>query len=204
MDIDKINKLFHIDRPIKKLWFYYWNRLKLRLLGVHHGEGIRMYNKVYLQIRGDVSIGSHFAAYSGDNFNPLVSNARLSICVAKGATLKIGDWSGISGGCIWATESITIGSYVNIGANTIIMDGDMHSTDWRQRHNERSSSTPTPFKHRPIVIADDVWIGANCIILKGVSIGARTIIGAGSVVTKDIPADCIAAGNPATVIKSRA
>lgn len=56
-------------------------------------------------------------------------------------------------------------------------------------------------KSKPIVIEDDVWLGTNSIVLKGVTIGARTIIGAGSVVTKDIPADCIAAGNPCKVIR---
>ncbi len=53
----------------------------------------------------------------------------------------------------------------------------------------------------PIFIEDDVWIGAHSIILKGVTIGARSIIGAGSVVTKSIPADCVAAGNPCKVIR---
>lgn len=58
-------------------------------------------------------------------------------------------------------------------------------------------------KSKPIVIEDDVLIGTGSYILKGVHIGARTVIGAGSVVTKDIPADCIAAGNPCKVIKQR-
>ena len=53
----------------------------------------------------------------------------------------------------------------------------------------------------PVTIEDDVWIGANCQILKGVTIGVRSVIGAGSVVTKSIPADCIAAGNPCKVIR---
>ncbi|MCH4017747.1 MAG: hypothetical protein LKE74_04740 [Prevotella sp.] len=69
------------------------------------------------------------------------------------------------------------------------------------RHDDRISEEPILFKKQPIVIGNDVWLGANCLILKGVTIGARTIIGAGSVVTKDIPADCIAAGNPCEVIK---
>lgn len=57
-------------------------------------------------------------------------------------------------------------------------------------------------KSAPVVIEDDVWVGAHCIILKGVTIGARSVIGAGSVVTKSIPADCVAAGNPCKVIKN--
>ena len=64
----------------------------------------------------------------------------------------------------------------------------------------RSSNEGT--KSAPVVIEDDVWVGAHCIILKGVTIGARSIIGAGSVVTKSIPADCVAAGNPCKVIKN--
>lgn len=54
---------------------------------------------------------------------------------------------------------------------------------------------------KPIVIEDDVFIGANCLILKGVTIGARSIVAAGSVVTRSVPADCIVGGNPARIIK---
>ena len=56
-------------------------------------------------------------------------------------------------------------------------------------------------KDAEVVIEDDAFIGMNTIIMKGVIIGARSVIGAGSVVTKSIPADCIAAGNPAKVTK---
>ena len=63
-----------------------------------------------------------------------------------------------------------------------------------------SNDSQTCVQSAPVTIEDDVWIGTNCIILKGVTIGARSVIGAGSVVTKNIPADCIAAGNPCRVI----
>ena len=66
----------------------------------------------------------------------------------------------------------------------------------------RDSNIDSPNAHsQPIVIEDDVLIGTRCIILKGVTIGARSVIGAGSVVTKSIPEDCIAAGNPCKVIR---
>lgn len=79
----------------------------------------------------------------------------------------------------------------------LITDTDAHPMDYVAR---RSSNDGT--KSAPVVIEDDVWVGAHCIILKGVTIGARSIIGAGRVVTKNIPADCVAAGNPCRVIKN--
>lgn len=199
----RLNKLFHLDMSFKVRFYRRWNILKFRMLGVSLGKGSSIVNKVYLYVGNSahVSIGDGFDVNSGDNINTLCSNIRCSIKVGDNATLTIGNMSGMSGGCIWATDSITIGNHVNIGANCTIMDGDIHNTDWKLRHIDRTSESPIPYKHRPITIEDDVWIGANSIILKGVTIGARSIIGAGSVVTKDIPADCIAAGNPCRVIK---
>ena len=198
-----LNKLIHIDKTFKLHYYKYWNRIKLRLLGGKLGKRSRMVNKVYLNIGNNafVHIGQDFAINSGDNINPLCANMRCSIQVEDKASLIIGNKSGISSGCIWATDSITIGDHVNIGANCIIMDGDIHNTNWQSRRLDRMSSEPIPYKHKPIIIGNDVWIGANSIVLKGVTIGDRAIIGAGSVVTKDIPADCIAAGNPCKVIK---
>ena len=80
------------------------------------------------------------------------------------------------------------------------MDPDCHNINSLKR-KDRATYAITSAK-APIVIEDDVLIGTRCIILKGVTIGARSVIGAGSVVTKSIPADSIAAGNPCKVIKS--
>ena len=102
----------------------------------------------------------------------------------------------MSSPCMWIKESLTIGNNVKIGGNCIIMDNDVHQIDHLERRSNKGN-----VKSSPVVIEDDVWLGANVTVLKGVTIGARSIIGAGSVVTKSIPADCIAAGNPCRVIK---
>ena len=93
-------------------------------------------------------------------------------------------------------SAITIGNRVTIGADVILLDSDGHSLDY----TKRGTIDDIP-RCKSIEINDDVLIGTRSIILKGVTIGARSIIGSGSIVSKDIPSDCIAAGNPCKVIK---
>jgi len=104
------------------------------------------------------------------------------------ARIEIGEGCGFSGAAIQANESITIGRNVRVGANATIVDSDFHSDDPR--------SGPA----RPVVIEDDVWLGMNTVILKGVRIGKGSLIGAGSVVTRSIPPGVLALGNPAKPI----
>lgn len=123
--------------------------------------------------------------------------ANSMIHVGSKAELSIGNNSGANGALIYCEEKISIGNNVNIGGGTRIYDTDFHPLDWQKR---RVSNEGT--KTAPVVIEDDVFIGTGCIIGKGRHIGARSIIAAGSVVVKDIPADCIAGGNPCRVIKT--
>ena len=108
--------------------------------------------------------------------------------------------------CLWANTSITIGNYVKIGGDCIIMDTDAHSLDYmvrrlREKNADGFGMDGLSAATAPIVIEDNVLIGTRCIILKGVTIGARSIIGSGSVVVKPIPADCLAAGNPCKILR---
>lgn len=128
--------------------------------------------------------------------NPIGSNLQGAIYVENGASLAIGNDVGMSSTRMWIHDSIKIGNHVKIGGCVLITDTDAHPLDYLAR---RTSNEGT--KSAPIEIEDDVWVGAHSIILKGVTIGARSIIGAGSVVTKSIPTDCVAAGNPCRVIK---
>ena len=161
------------------------------------GKNLQIPGKVSWLIRGArITIGDNFYLSSGNGVNPIASNLQADVYVEPGANLTIGNNVGMSSTRLWIHESARIGNNVKIGGCVLITDTDAHPMDYMAR---RSSNEGT--KSAPAVIEDDVWVGAHCIILKGVTIGARSIIGAGSVVTKSIPADCVAAGNPCRVIK---
>lgn len=189
-------------RAIKTEYYKWFNRWYLRFKRIEYGRNLQIYNKVYITgKRGKITIGDDFYLTSGDGINPICSNIRACIHTELPTTvITIGNHVGLSSPSIWIRESLTIGDHVRIGGNCLIMDTDTHQIDYLARRRGRGDKTSI-IKSAPINIEDDVWIGANCIILKGVTIGARSIIGAGSVVTKGIPADSIAAGNPCRVIR---
>ena len=192
---------------IKIKFYRIYNRWFFRRKGIVFGENMIAYNKVYLtgNRKGKVIIGDNLYLTSGDCINPICRNIRASIHLGSPqAIITIGNYVGMSSPCIWIQNKLTIGNHVNIGGNSIILDTDTHQIDYLARRGQKVADMNNPkttIQSAPVTIEDDVWIGANCIILKGVTIGARSVIGAGSVVTKSIPADCIAAGNPCRVIK---
>jgi len=144
-----------------------------------------------------LKIGDQCIFRSKTKSNFVGINKKVSIGVTKNAELIIGDNCGFSGTSIYAAKSIIIGNFCNFGGNTFIWDTDFHPLDFRARRIHKVEAIKTA----PIVIGNDVFVGANTIILKGVTIGDRAIIGAGSVVTKNIPADEIWGGNPAKFIR---
>lgn len=195
--IGKIISLFLNAPKIVRIKVYpYFNRLLIKKVGGHLGNNIQIPGKLNLKNQGSFYIGDNFYFSSGDSVNPIASNLQGNIYIEPKAHLKIGNNVGMSSTRIWCSNSIIIGNYAKIGACVLITDTDAHPMDYLIR---RSSGEGT--QSAPIFIEDDVWIGAHSIILKGVTIGARSIIGAGSVVTKSIPADCVAAGNPCKVIR---
>jgi len=144
-----------------------------------------------------MKIGDNCILRSRTNNNFVGINKKVSIGVAENAELIIGNNCGFSGTSIYASNQIVIGGYCNFGGNTFIWDTDFHPLDYIERRKNNIFKINT----LPIIIGDDVFVGANSIILKGVTIGDRVIVGAGSVVTKSIPADEIWGGNPAKFIK---
>ena len=115
-----------------------------------------------------------------------------------GARIIIGAGSRLHGACLHAYSAITIGKRCLIAANTQIIDGSGHDLSFGAVEQRIFTGGDS----RPIVLEDDVWVGANTLILPGVTIGKGSVIGAGSVVTKAIPPMVVAAGNPARIIKA--
>ncbi len=104
---------------------------------------------------------------------------------------------------IRSSKSIEMGNHVLISAEVIVLDNNSHSLDYLERRKDIDFSRYgyKTAQSKSILIGNDVWVGRRALILKGVRIGDRSIIAAGSVVTKDVPEDCVMAGNPAIIVK---
>lgn len=148
----------------------------------------------------NVVIGDNVTIFSGESINPIAKNIKACIYLNNNAQLTIGNHVGMSSPTIWCNQEISIGNNVRLGALVTILDTDCHSLNYLDRRSGNTTDAENT-KNKPVIIEDDVLVGAHSIILKGSHIGVRSIIGAGSVVSGDIPADCIAAGNPCKVIK---
>lgn len=166
-------------------------RFKAFLFGIKLGKkckfwgSIRLYRKPY----SSIIIGNNCSFRSISDSNLIGINHKCIIGAHNSeAKIIIGDNCGFSGTVIGAFKEINIGNNVRCGANTLITDGDWHPEDTRIGES------------KPIMICDNVWLGINTIVLKGVTIGKNSLIGANSVVTKDIPENVMAAGNPCKVI----
>lgn len=187
--IDIINAL------LNKLWkIFLYNNSFVTLNGKVNIQGRpRLYIKGGKIILGDnITLRSDPRFYHSCLYGPVTL-----IADRPGAVIEIGERSRLNGCTIHAWKHVKIGKECLIAANTCIMDSDGHSSedgDWMRRHE--TSDVP-----EEIVIEDNVWIGMNCIILKGVRIGRAAIVAAGSIVVKDIPAFTVVGGNPAMVIR---
>ncbi len=196
-----------ISKVCRKFSYYYWRLYALQYLRWRGAKYPNWRHVVFngrtiLEILPGANIEFEDRVISNSGVNYAVDNYLYSkLHVESGATFKVGDDSGWTNTVIQCHDSITIGSHVNIGAGCMIFDTNFHSTDWRDRADRSVDCSRA--KTAPIVIGDYAFIGARSIICKGVTIGPRAMIAAGSVVVKDVPADCIAGGNPCKIIDKR-
>lgn len=115
--------------------------------------------------------------------------------------LIVGNWSNLGyRTSISVGQRVEIGNNVRIASGCFIADNDGHPYDYYKRRKAHTEPV-TKEQIKPIKIEDDCWIGVDCIILKGVTLGQGTIVGAKSVITRSVPPFCIVAGSPARVVK---
>jgi acetyltransferase-like isoleucine patch superfamily enzyme len=172
------------------------NYAAARAWDVELGPGCRFYGRVSFErsLGSTIRIGGGCTFRSDKTSNRIGVNRPCLISTLKpGATIAIGQRAGLSGTVVGAADSITIGDDVLCGANVTITD-----TDW---HGLAPTDRRKPGQAAPVVIGDSVWLGLNVVVLKGVTIGANTVVAAGSVVSKSLPADVIAGGMPAVPLR---
>lgn len=174
----------------------------------------RVHKSIWNINKSNLRIGNYFFSSGEQILNFTFKNAQL-ICKSNvriqsninidGGIVEIGENSFInSGSKISSIKSIKIGSYVMISYDCILFDNNSHSIDYLNRREEIDAGFPNGTKiistsqilSDPVVIGDDVWIGARAMILKGVNVGFRSIIAAGSIITKDVGDDAKVYGNP--------
>jgi maltose O-acetyltransferase len=146
-----------------------------------------------VRLKGKVCISGDGRLVLGNGVTLIGNVVPIEFVAHKGARITIGDHTFINyGSSISAHELVVIGRHCLLGHYTLILDNNEH--DLQQHHMLPPSD--------PVVIEDHAWIGSRVCILPGVHIGHHSAIGAGSIVTTDIPPYCLAAGNPARVIRS--
>lgn len=171
---------------------------------VEFGEGFycesaQIFRKLESKKTRALVFGKHVSCYAGCSF-----------AIGPNGQCTVGDFTLLNGALVMAEEKIDIGSYCLISWNVGIADSDFHPLEPAQRLIDAQALAPfyknrpprPKLKTAPVKIGDNVWIGMNAVILKGVIIGDNSVVAAGSVVTKSVPSNTIVAGNPAVAVKT--
>lgn len=199
-----ILKLLSFSRYPEFIRLAYWRTIviwRVKKLGVSLHKGTTFFGMPIVSIvKGSfIEIGENASLCSTSNYTALgVNHPVILRTLRESAKIKIGADTGLSGATICAAMSVSIGSQCLIGANVTIVDTDFHAIHPK---NRRHNTNPKEISASPVVIEDNVFIGTSAIILKGVTIGKNSVIGAGSVVACNVPENAVVAGNPAIVIR---
>jgi acetyltransferase-like isoleucine patch superfamily enzyme len=199
-----ILKLLSFSRYPEFVRLAYWRTVviwRIKKLGVSLQKGVRFFGMpiVTVHVGSSIEIGENASLCSTSYYTALGVNHPIILrTLRESAKIKIGADSGLSGTTICAAVSVTIGSQCLIGANVTIVDNDFHAIN---PTNRRHNTSQNDIGASPVVIEDNVFIGACAIILKGVTIGKNSVVGAGSVVVSNVPENVVVAGNPAKVIR---
>jgi acetyltransferase-like isoleucine patch superfamily enzyme len=170
---------------------------------VHFGAGFycetaQIFRHLHNRAPRAAVIGDYVSCYAGCSF-----------ALGVHGTCSIGDFTLLNGALLMAEERIEIGSHCLISWNVGIADSDFHPLAPAARWRDAEALAPffegrparPAIRTAPVIIRDNVWIGMNAVILKGVTIGENSVVAAGSVVSKSIAPNVVVAGNPAVVVK---
>lgn len=173
-----------------------WNTMVMNYKSVSYKNPLYINGRLFVHgKRGGVKIGKNCTIQTSESVNPTSGVAHTHLRTEKSGSINIGDNVGISHASITAFSKITIEDNVLIGSGVKIWDTDFHPVEYQNRIDKSEPQSA------PIYIKEGAFIGACSIILKGITIGKHSVVGAGSVVTKDIPDNEVWAGNPAHFIK---
>ncbi len=172
-----------------------------RWRGLELGEQIILNGRPYLHRGADsrIVLGDRVCLNSYLRSNPIGCSRPVSLRTMRpGAEIILGPGVGLSSTSVCAAKRVEIGEGTFVGAEAMIFDNDFHAPIGEWNWGDFAPDNP-----RPVIIGRGVFIGARAIILKGVTIGDRAVVGAGAVVTKDVPARSIAAGDPARIVSAK-
>jgi acetyltransferase-like isoleucine patch superfamily enzyme len=187
--------LFHF---VLNIFSVVYNYILFKIYRTEYVSFPKIYGKINIRGRGKIIIGENCIFTSSIHTNPVGLSNGCFLYSKVGAIISIGNNVGISNSLIFAFKKVLIGDNVLIGGGCQIYDTDFHSIDY----DDRILSNDLNVKSRSVVLEFGCFIGANTKIMKGVRIGEKSVVGANSVVTKDVPGYQIWAGNPAVFIKN--
>jgi len=171
---------------------YIFTIIKLTIHKVQFNHKV-LGNSFYIKNKGTIILGQSVNLHS----YPDGSSYRTALSTYfPDALISIGSKCSINGTVIHCNEKVVIGNNCMFGPGTVIVDNNSHRIS--KEFNERNKKAES----KPIIIKDNVWVGMNCLIMKGVTIGENSIVAAGSLVIKDIPCNCLYGGHPARLIKT--
>lgn len=187
----------HILRKLFSIWCLLNIKLVLFLYNIPHGKVMTGggLTKIIMGRKSRLILGDNI---NFANYWEVGWNSYCYIRIKNEGKVKIGNNVGINSSGIFCDNSITIGDNVHIGGGCQIFDTNFHNMNYIERRDPDLNNISLT---APVVIEEDVFIGSSCIVGKGVTIGARSIVAAGSVVIKSIPSDELWGGNPAKFIK---
>jgi acetyltransferase-like isoleucine patch superfamily enzyme len=173
-------------------------RLALRFWGATVGRDLRVLGRVHFRLLGELHIGNRVRLNSGYS-NYVGAGEPMAVWVCPGGHISIGDGCGLSNTTIVCLSRVEILAETYIGGGCRIYDNDFHQIAPEGRIANRGDVPSAPIR-----IGPRAFVGGHCVVLKGVSIGEGAVIGAGSLVTRDVPAFEIWAGVPARKIRELA